>query len=342
MSAWSFVSSCCVLADFATLSNDIFGSSSRPRSATTSLVPPQVKRQLSGAALTSRANADHSGSAPPATDGTTSLMPPSSSRLRSGSLTLPANGLTNAFGPAVFSRSWTPTDQSALPSPAIPEEVRSVGSNESTDDVTTTDLAGTMDYLGLHANASSPTLASGPLSQTNETHAKPASLDSQVFSLYPPATHDSPGRVRAQTLATFSRQTPPAGESVRTHVLLNSILDERSPLSHEALSAALRPRAATIGLLQNDVAKARTRHLGDSAGANAATEETRASSVSQDGVYGASLDALWLHGGDGDEIAAFPPSRALFLKNLDPRFSAPDLSQAFAAYGVIDNIRLCA
>lgn len=66
------------------------------------------------------------------------------SRLRSGSLTLPSGGLSNAFGPSIFSSSWLPNgNPSGL---TYLDELRSVTSADSAAD----DFdVHTLDYLGL-------------------------------------------------------------------------------------------------------------------------------------------------------------------------------------------------
>ncbi|KDR73416.1 hypothetical protein GALMADRAFT_141914 [Galerina marginata CBS 339.88] len=68
------------------------------------------------------------------------------SRLRSGSLTLPTGGLSNAFGPSIFSSSWLSTTNGSNPGFPILDELRSVTSADSgADDFD----VHTLDYLGL-------------------------------------------------------------------------------------------------------------------------------------------------------------------------------------------------
>ncbi|KAF7338446.1 Pumilio domain-containing protein C56F2.08c [Mycena venus] len=65
------------------------------------------------------------------------------SRLRSGSLTLPTGGLSNAFGPSIFSSSWlSSTNGTGF---QTLDELRSVTSADSADDFD----VHTLDYLGL-------------------------------------------------------------------------------------------------------------------------------------------------------------------------------------------------
>ncbi|KAF8160597.1 pumilio/RRM domain-containing protein [Pholiota molesta] len=67
-------------------------------------------------------------------------------RLRSGSLTLPTGGLSNAFGPSIFSSSWLSTTNSNASGFSVLDELRSVTSADSgADDFD----VHTLDYLGL-------------------------------------------------------------------------------------------------------------------------------------------------------------------------------------------------
>ncbi|KAH7930832.1 hypothetical protein BV22DRAFT_1124596 [Leucogyrophana mollusca] len=67
------------------------------------------------------------------------------SRLRSGSLTLPSGGLSNAFGPSIFSSSWLSSTNGSNSNFPVLDELRSVTSADSADDY---DVP-TLDYLGL-------------------------------------------------------------------------------------------------------------------------------------------------------------------------------------------------
>lgn len=80
---------------------------------------------------------------PPA--GQTSVGSERNSRLRSGSLTLPSAGLSNAFGPSIFSSSWLSSANGSGSSFPVLDELRSVTSADSVDDFD----VHTLDYLGL-------------------------------------------------------------------------------------------------------------------------------------------------------------------------------------------------
>lgn len=88
----------------------------------------------------------------------TSVGSERNSRLRSGSLTLPSAGLSNAFGPSIFSSSWLSSANGSGSNFPVLDELRSVTSADSIDefDVHTLD---TLDYLGLDDNHRPPPAA---------------------------------------------------------------------------------------------------------------------------------------------------------------------------------------
>ena len=82
---------------------------------------------------------------PATTTGTPVGVVERNSRLRSGSLTLPSSGLTNPFGPSIFSSSWLSSTNGPGSSFPVLDELRSVTSADSADDFD----VHTLDYLGL-------------------------------------------------------------------------------------------------------------------------------------------------------------------------------------------------
>ncbi|KAI9064253.1 hypothetical protein FKP32DRAFT_1603107 [Trametes sanguinea] len=77
------------------------------------------------------------------------------SRLRSGSLTLPTGGLSNAFGPSIFSSSWLSSRNGGNGLPVL-DDLRSVASMDSgADDFD----VHTLDYLGLDDSLRHPPAA---------------------------------------------------------------------------------------------------------------------------------------------------------------------------------------
>ncbi|KAH7916035.1 hypothetical protein BJ138DRAFT_1053629 [Hygrophoropsis aurantiaca] len=87
--------------------------------------------------------------------GTPPVAPERNSRLRSGSLTLPSGGLSNAFGSSIFSSSWLPSTNGNNSNFPVLDELRSVTSADSVDDFD----VHTLDYLGLDDNHRPPPAA---------------------------------------------------------------------------------------------------------------------------------------------------------------------------------------
>lgn len=124
------------------------------------------------------------------------------SRLRSGSLTLPTGGLSNAFGPSIFSSSWLSTTNGSGNGFPVLDELRSVTSADSgADDFD----VHTLDYLGLddHRNDSRNQLPAATLSELrNQAQAAIA------------GNLANPSRVRASTVSNPYRTRPAAAGSL--------------------------------------------------------------------------------------------------------------------------------
>ena len=143
----------------------------------------------------------------------------SSSRLRSGSLTLPSSGLSNAFGPNVWSGGWgSPATRSpgqsglSTETKAGGDDLRSPESSTYGDD----SHVRTLDYLGLDGD--SPVGGFGPFSEDSGRGGSRSAVGAlgmhssssfgnlrsinDVFQ----AQH---GRMRSNTVATFPRTSEP-------------------------------------------------------------------------------------------------------------------------------------
>ncbi|EGO18620.1 hypothetical protein SERLADRAFT_418814 [Serpula lacrymans var. lacrymans S7.9] len=118
------------------------------------------------------------------------------SRLRSGSLTLPTGGLSNAFGPSIFSSSWlSSTNGSNFP---ILDELRSVTSADSgAEDFD----VHTLDYLGLDDGHRPPPAATISELRTQAQAAIAGNLA-------------NPPRLRASTVSNPYRTRSSAGASL--------------------------------------------------------------------------------------------------------------------------------
>lgn len=108
------------------------------------------------------------------------------SRLRSGSLTLPTGGLSNAFGPSIFSSSWLSSTNGGSNFPIL-DELRSVTSADSgADDF---DVP-TLDYLGLDDGLRPP-----PAATISELRNQAQAAIAGNLAAHPP-------RMRASTVST--------------------------------------------------------------------------------------------------------------------------------------------
>ncbi|KAJ7273528.1 hypothetical protein B0H12DRAFT_1089857 [Mycena haematopus] len=114
------------------------------------------------------------------------------SRLRSGSLTLPTGGLSNAFGPSIFSSSWlSSTNGTGF---QTLDELRSVTSADSADDFD----VHTLDYLGLDDRPRPP-----PAATISE-------LRNQAQAAIAVHLAGNPSRMRATTVSNPYRSRPSA------------------------------------------------------------------------------------------------------------------------------------
>ncbi|TCD65406.1 hypothetical protein EIP91_002705 [Steccherinum ochraceum] len=131
------------------------------------------------------------------------------SRLRSGSLTLPSGGLSNAFGPSIFSSSWLSRDGgNGLP---ILDDLHSVASMDSgADDFD----VHTLDYLGLDENLRHP-----PAATLTE-------LRNQAQAAIAGNLATNPSRMRATTVSNPYRLGSSAGGSLGGSLLATPSAEE--------------------------------------------------------------------------------------------------------------------
>lgn len=121
------------------------------------------------------------------------------SRLRSGSLTLPAGGLSNAFGPSIFSSSWLTNPRN--PQIQTLDEIRSTTSLDS--GVGDEFDVHTLDYLGLDDGSRPPPPATVSELRNQAQAAIAGSLA-------------NPSRIRANTVSNPYRNRTTAGSMLPT------------------------------------------------------------------------------------------------------------------------------
>ncbi|KAI0374709.1 hypothetical protein BV20DRAFT_385871 [Pilatotrama ljubarskyi] len=122
------------------------------------------------------------------------------SRLRSGSLTLPTGGLSNAFGPSIFSSSWLSSRNGANGLPVL-DDLRSVASMDSgADDFD----VHTLDYLGLDDGLRHPPAATI------------SDLRNQAQAAITANLNNSHSRMRASTVSNPYHLRPSAASLLST------------------------------------------------------------------------------------------------------------------------------
>lgn len=121
--------------------------------ASTESLIEQSQRQLPAAPTPSLAGAPARPGLRHTTSVASAVAPPV--RLRSGSLTLPTGGLSNAFGPSIFSSSWLSSTNGNGSGFPVLDELKSVTSADSADDFD----VHTLDYLGLDDRPRQPPAA---------------------------------------------------------------------------------------------------------------------------------------------------------------------------------------
>jgi protein JSN1 len=142
-----------------------------------------------------------------ATSVTSSAAPPATternSRLRSGSLTLPTGGLSNAFGPSIFSSSWLSTTNGSGNGFQVLDELRSVTSADSGADEFDVH---TLDYLGLDDHRNDPRNNQPPAATLSELRNQAQAAIAGNLA--------NPSRMRASTVSNPYRSKPVAAGSL--------------------------------------------------------------------------------------------------------------------------------
>ncbi|KAG8681178.1 hypothetical protein FRC09_017701, partial [Ceratobasidium sp. 395] len=148
---------------------------------------------MAAQASVARPSLRHANSMAPSVSSTT-IGGERNSRLRSGSLTLPSAGLSNAFGPSIFSSSWLSNNGSGFP---VLDEMRSITSGDSIMGADEYDVH-TLDYLGLDDGPSTH----GRLMPVPATVSE---LRNQAQAAIVGHQTQNPSRNRSQTISNFAR-----------------------------------------------------------------------------------------------------------------------------------------
>ncbi|CAE6432012.1 unnamed protein product [Rhizoctonia solani] len=161
----------------------------------TNEIPNNTGLNLNAGTANARPSLRHATSMAPSVPSAT-IGGERNSRLRSGSLTLPSAGLSNAFGPSIFSSSWLPNNGAGFP--AL-DEMRSITSGDSITGGDEYDVH-TLDYLGLDDGPSAIGGHGRPMMP-----ATVSELRNQAQAAIVGHQAQNPSRNRSQTISNFAR-----------------------------------------------------------------------------------------------------------------------------------------
>ncbi|KAF8520221.1 hypothetical protein BU17DRAFT_46904 [Hysterangium stoloniferum] len=293
------------------------------------------------------------------------------SRLRSGSLTLPSSGLSNAFGPSIFSSSWL-TNSRGSTIPTL-DEIRSTTSMDSV--VGEEFDVHTLDYLGLDDFGRPPP----PVTVSELRNQAQAAIAGSLAN---------PSRIRANTVSnpyrsrTTGTMLPPTRgeeEEMSEHYESQQNIDYEASLAQGSgfypqslinkgfnqaphLSAN-RPRAVSAANLDDAARNAPLRRATASGEGGIMVPGSHPSqptklqmgrtAVSSTVRYGSTerQNSYMSPGGPLSARASSPktdtpagqiqtPSRSLWIGNLDSTMTGEALIHVFASYGAIESLRL--
>ncbi|KAF8731240.1 hypothetical protein AX14_005013 [Amanita brunnescens Koide BX004] len=321
-------------------------------------------------------------------------VPERNSRLRSGSLTLPSAGLPNTFGSSIFSSPWLPSTNGTAHGFPVLEELRSVTSADSVGD----DFEHTLNYLGLNDHDPPPAATISEL----RNQAQAAIAGNLAGNLA-----GSHSRLRASTVSnpyrtrsTTSLLSTPAAEGedeyfdsydeqiyARQHVnpydstaqeptYNTSSLMTKGFKQADHLSIPTRPRAISVGTLDDPIRTLQRRTIGADAhpylseittqGATVPTppgilkvdKTASARTSSSSNVHFPTADMSIGRGASAYLVAPASqnrslspksempvsqvqtPTRSLWIGNLDSAVTREQLIHVFAPYGAIESLRL--
>jgi protein JSN1 len=301
---------------------------------------------------------------------------PSTNRLRSGSLTLPENGLGNGSSP--FGNGWlgTPGINSGPSKSPLGQQ-----SNTQYDNINADDINYTLGYLGLD-EADGQGQGHGPPASMSElrTQAQMAIAQSGPVSRHRASTVSNFGRPYRQSLNTSSYQYNTADEELSRGIDNLGMYDDEDEYGatngHFYATAGIfnrdrdpnRPRSTTLGTVNDNLVKRgnSTRRAGylasipqspvtghmdhpnNAFGYNPRSyserdlTRSRDSSSSRGPRHSISSHTSRTGTPDFDKTSATPqmPTRSLWIGNLDVNATSDALFQVFSPYGPIESVRL--
>lgn len=323
-------------------------------------------------------------------------VPERNSRLRSGSLTLPSAGLPNTFGSSIFSSPWLPSNNGTANGFPVLEELRSVASADSVGD----DFEHTLNYLGLNDHDPPPAATISELrNQAQAAIAGNLAVNlAGNHSRLRASTVSNPYRTRSTTslLSTpaaegedeyfdsyddqiYTRQHVNPYDSIAQEPTYNtSSLMTKGFKQADHLSIPTRPRAISVGILDDPIRTLQRRTTGADAHSYISELSTQGAALStptppgilkvdktasvrtasSSNVHFPSADMPIGRGASAYLVAPASqnrslspkseipvsqvqtPTRSLWIGNLDSAVTRDQLIHVFAPYGAIESLRL--
>ena len=189
------------------------------------------------------------------------------SRLRSGSLTLPSGGLSNAFGPSIFSSSWLSSRNGGNGLPVL-DDLRSVASMDDEFDVHTLDYLGlddgvrhppaaTISELRNQAQAAITVNLNNPARMRASTVSNPYHLRPSAASLLATPNAEEEEEIYENDLYHRGGQARDSyGEADPGNYLsANYVAQGFKQSDHLGVGLATRPRAISVGTLDDSASR---------------------------------------------------------------------------------------
>ncbi|KAF8168733.1 hypothetical protein BJ912DRAFT_1067584, partial [Pholiota molesta] len=279
-------------------------------------------------------------------------------RLRSGSLTLPTGGLSNAFGPSIFSSSWLSTTNSNASGFSVLDELRSVTSADSgADDFD----VHTLDYLGLDdSNLANPARTRAN-TVSNPYRIRPSVTGSLLST---PAAEEEEEYFVDNYDIGYDRQQLGAydmeilKETMDSHPIWLKITRLRITLritalvqyleTHSYLSELQHPSAniSISNSIGNPSSILKTEKLAPRSGVSPSVHFPTSGDLPIGRGASAYLLAPNTHNrsvspkSEGPSTQLQTPTRSLWIGNLDSAVTSEQLIHVFAPYGAIESLRL--
>ncbi|TPX35105.1 hypothetical protein SmJEL517_g02473 [Synchytrium microbalum] len=258
-----------------------------------------------------------------------------SGRARAGSLSLPANNISTAFGPSLFATSWQPGQPQTPTTPSannvnVSQDLMSGGGAEET-----ASLVRTLDLLGLD-----DALDRGSLNTPQSAPGNMGFSGGGVHALFGRAPGDS---------SVFTSPTSPSPTTSPSHIRSRSysmaVGEQLSITIPNHNASSLRPRATSIAYIESTgldnesmlSRKPANERLARADNSTAIPEESMPHLYMGESSPNGSPNGF---GPDSPSNHEQIPTRSLWIGNIDTTISPSDLLSLFSPFGVIESLRI--